>query len=67
MQGQSASTCSRLSALNASGQLDIMDLARVQETFLRLRADGRLDGGDADALVETIRQVVQDKAGAKPL
>lgn len=56
-----------LSALNASGQLDIMDLARVQEAFVRLRSDGTLDSGDADALVETIRQVVQDKAGAKPL
>lgn len=56
-----------LSALNASGQLDITDLARVQEAFLRLRADGSLDDGDAEALVETIRQVVQDKAGARPL
>lgn len=62
-----ASAFEALSALNESGQLDIMDLAEIQNAFIELNADGGLDARDADILVETIRRVVLAKTRARPL
>ncbi len=50
-----------LAALNESGQLELVDLANVRQSYRELSADGGLDAQDADALVKAIHEMVRDR------